>query len=75
MEKQRFFVFVFFASLLGVSGSGAVEKALAVHRDYVMAETLATDWAIAQSDSLFSIERDLGDERWLIEISKNKNPA
>jgi isoleucyl-tRNA synthetase len=61
--------------ILGVSGSGAVEKALAVHRDYVMAETLATDWAIAQSDSLFSIERDLGDERWLIEISKNKNPA
>ena len=37
-----------------------------------MAETLATDWAIAQSDALFSIERDLGDEHWLIEISKKQ---
>jgi isoleucyl-tRNA synthetase len=58
--------------VLGVSGSDAVEKALAAHRKYVMAETLATDWAIAQSDALFSIERDLGDEHWLIEISKKR---
>ncbi len=57
--------------VLGISGSGAVEKALAEHRDYVMAETLATDWAVGQSETLFSIERDLGDERWFIEISKN----
>jgi len=61
--------------ILGVSGSDAVEKALAEHRDYIMAETLATDWDVGQSKSLFSIERDLGDERWVIEISKNNNPA
>jgi len=58
--------------LLGISGSDAVEKALAEHRDYVMAETLATDWAVGQSEMLFSIERDLGDEHWVIEISKNQ---
>jgi isoleucyl-tRNA synthetase len=58
--------------VLGVSGSDAVEKSLAAHRDYVMAETLATDWAITQADALFSIERDLGDEHWLIEISKKQ---
>jgi hypothetical protein len=40
-----------------------------------MAETLATDWDVGQSKSLFSIERELGDERWVIEISKNKRPV
>ena len=56
--------------VLGISGSGGVENALAVHRDYVMAETLATDWVVGQKDALFSIERELADERWTIEISK-----
>ncbi|MDH3750321.1 MAG: isoleucine--tRNA ligase [Gammaproteobacteria bacterium] len=55
---------------LGITGSAAVEKALATHRDYVMAETLATDWAVGQPDPLFSIERELGDEHWTIEICK-----
>jgi isoleucyl-tRNA synthetase len=56
--------------VLGVSGSAGVEKALSSHRDYVMAETLATDWSTGQSDSLFSIERELGNDRWTIEITK-----
>jgi len=56
--------------LLGVSGSGAVEKALASHRDYVMMETLATEWSVGQSDPLFSIERELGEEKWRVEFSK-----
>jgi len=55
---------------LGVSGSEAVEKALVGHRDYIMAETLATDWSVGQADALFSIERELGDEQWTIEFSK-----
>ncbi len=55
---------------LGVSGSKAVDKALARHRDYIMAETLATGWAVGQKKSLFSIVRELGEERWTIEISK-----
>ncbi len=56
---------------LGVSGSDAVEKALRAHRDYVMTETLATEWAVDQSDALFTIERELGDENWRIELRKS----
>ena len=55
---------------LGVSGSDAVEKALRTHRDYVMTETLATEWAVDQSDALFTIKRELGDENWKIELRK-----
>jgi len=56
--------------LLGISGSEAVEKALASHRDYVMTETLATEWSVGQPDPLFSIDRELGEEKWLVEFSK-----
>jgi isoleucyl-tRNA synthetase len=56
--------------VLGISGSEAVSKALAAHRDYIMAETLATEWATGQSGALFSIDRELGDEHWSIEFSK-----
>jgi isoleucyl-tRNA synthetase len=56
---------------LGVTGSDAVEKALRAHRDYVMTETLATEWAVDQSDALFTIERELGDENWRIELRKS----
>ena len=56
--------------VLGISGTGAVERALASHRDYVMAETLATEWAVGQSAPLFFSERQLGEERWVIEFRK-----
>jgi len=55
---------------LGVSGSKGVEQALAAHCDYVMAETLAIEWVVGQSDALFSIHRELGDENWTVEFSK-----
>ena len=56
--------------VLGVSGSAGVEKALAAHRDYVMSETLATGWETGQSAALFSIDRELGDEKWTVEFRK-----
>ncbi len=56
--------------VLGVSGSAGVEKALSAHRDYLMSETLATEWSVGQSDPLFSIKRDVDDNNWTIEISK-----
>ncbi len=55
---------------LGISGTDAVEKALSVHRDFVMSETLATAWQVDQSDPLYSEERDLGEDRWTIEIAR-----
>ena len=55
---------------LGVSGSDGVEKAIAAHRDYIMTETLATGWQVGQPESLFSIERELGDQAWTVEFSK-----
>ncbi len=54
---------------LGVSGSAAVENALAKHRDYVMNETLAVEWAVGQAAPRYSIDREMGEEHWKIEIS------
>jgi isoleucyl-tRNA synthetase len=56
--------------VLGVSGSAGVEKALATYRDYVMNETLATGWETGQSAALFSIDRELGAEKWTVEFRK-----
>ena len=54
---------------LGVSGTEAVEKAIAAHRDYIMNETLATNWDVAQAKPLYSAEKELGEDRWTIDIS------
>ena len=56
--------------VLGISGSAGVDKALAEHRDYVMTETLATTWETGQVDAIFTVERDLGDEKWIVEFRK-----
>ena len=53
---------------LGVAGSEGVENALEVHRDYIMAETLATSWEVGQADARYTVEKTMGDERWTIEI-------
>ena len=56
--------------VLGVSGTAAVEDALKRHRDYLMNETLATRWEVDQSDAEYTADRDMGDERWRIEIAR-----
>ena len=55
---------------LGVSGSESVESAIELHRDYIMSETLAVKWQVGQPSALFSAERELGDDRWTIEIGR-----
>jgi isoleucyl-tRNA synthetase len=55
---------------LGVSGSAPVEAALAEYRDYLMAETLATDWRVDQENPLFVESRRLDELEWRIEISR-----
>ena len=56
--------------VLGVAGSGAVDHALAEHRDYIMSETLATDWETDQEAAFYTDKRDLGDEHWTLEFRK-----
>ena len=55
---------------LGVSGSAAVEQALAAHRDYVMSETLATAWAVGQPAPTWKDRRELGEDHWTIEFTR-----
>ena len=54
---------------LGVSGSAAVEGALAEHRGYVMTETLAVDWEVGQATPRYAVDRQMGEEHWKIEIT------
>jgi isoleucyl-tRNA synthetase len=56
--------------VLGISGSTGVDAALGEYRDYLMSETLATDWQTGQSDPIWREERQLDDLSWTIEISR-----
>ncbi len=55
---------------LGVSGSDGVEKALSQYRDYIMSETLTTEWQVGQTEPLYRVEKALEAEHWTIEISR-----
>ena len=57
--------------VLGVSGAPAVEDALTEYRDFLMAETLATEWQVGQALPQHTEQRSLDDDRWTIEISKS----
>jgi isoleucyl-tRNA synthetase len=56
--------------LLGVSGSAEVEAALAAHRDYLMHETLASEWQCGQANPLYSGDREVDELSWRIEITR-----
>ncbi len=56
--------------VLGVAGSAGVEAALGEHRDYLMSETLATEWQVGQDKPLYREQRTLDQEEWTIEIKK-----
>mgnify|MGYP003666820743 CR=1 FL=1 len=58
--------------VLGISGSSAVESAIATHRDYLQNETLAVEWLVGQDNSLYRDERTLGELQWSIEFAKAK---
>jgi isoleucyl-tRNA synthetase len=56
--------------ILGVSGSPGVETALQEYQNYLMSETLATEWQVDQNDPLFEGKRTVDQEEWTIEITK-----
>ncbi len=55
---------------LGITGSPAVEAALGVHREYVMAETLASEWETEPDAPLFDETRSTAGETWRIFFTK-----
>jgi isoleucyl-tRNA synthetase len=57
--------------VLHVEGDAAVSAALAEHRDYLMNETLATDWC-APAEGAFVTEQAEGDARWVIRLARER---
>jgi isoleucyl-tRNA synthetase len=57
---------------LRVNGSAAVEAALEAHREFLMAETLATAWEDEGFAPQFSIDHRLEDENWTIGLARNE---
>ena len=55
---------------LGIEGTPEVEKALQEYRDYVMAETLAVEWADPGDIEGYRDQRSLEEERWTIALEK-----
>ena len=56
--------------VLGITGSAGVEAALDEHREYVMAETLASRWNTAIESPLHSEDKALGGESWRVMFTK-----
>ncbi|MCZ6556395.1 MAG: DUF5915 domain-containing protein [SAR324 cluster bacterium] len=54
---------------LNIRGSKGVEEALAGHRELIMAETLAAEWADDGDAAQFSVERSLEGESWVIGLA------
>jgi isoleucyl-tRNA synthetase len=56
--------------VLSVKGDAAVTAAVAAHRDYIMAETLAVDWAEPKAADTVSVEGAQGDHTWAIAFAR-----
>ena len=56
--------------ILGISGSEIVESVIGDYRDYIMNETLATEWQVGIKDPIVNEANSLDDASWLIEIKK-----
>ena len=56
---------------LQITGSAMVKEAIARHREFIMSETLSTEWVEADfPDALFTVQRKLDDEHWTIKLTK-----
>ena len=55
---------------LRIDGSPDIVAAFEAHRDYVMEETLATNWGAAHWLPAYSAEHTLGAERWAIGLAR-----
>ena len=56
--------------VLRVTGSDAVEAAVAGHRDFLMDETLASRWGEEGFDATYTSEHSQDDLHWRIELAR-----
>ncbi len=56
--------------VLSIEGTPAVAAALAEHREFIMAETLAVEWTDGDDAAEFSEKNSLAGESWVIGISR-----
>ena len=59
---------------LRVTGSAGVGRALDLHRDYVMSETLAISWGSEDFSPKHRAEHRLDEDAWLIELAVAPRP-
>jgi isoleucyl-tRNA synthetase len=57
--------------VLMVEGDEAVDDALREHREYLIAETLASAWERPASGQAFVVEHDDGERRWVIRLTRH----
>ena len=60
---------------LRIEGTPEVAAALDSHRDYVMEETLATDWGDGDWSHAYSVEHTLGAAKWAIGLRVDDSTA
>jgi isoleucyl-tRNA synthetase len=58
--------------VLSIDGDAAVLAAIAEHRPYIMAETLASRWEVP-SGSAFAAESAEADARWQLQLAKDNS--
>ena len=58
--------------VLFVEGDAAVAAALAAHRDYLMAETLASGWRMPGKDA-FVVRQEEGEAKWTLHLARDSS--
>jgi isoleucyl-tRNA synthetase len=56
---------------LRVEGSPRVQTAIDTHRDFIMSETLATNWGGDDFEANYDVSHDVDGESWTIRLSRN----
>lgn len=57
---------------LRIAGSPAVEQALRQYKDFIMAETLASEWGDGGFQPEFSVEHTMRSDHWRIELARQR---
>jgi isoleucyl-tRNA synthetase len=58
--------------VLMIEGEGKISEALDAHREYILAETLASRWGAPPAEMAFVAEHDDGEFQWRIRLAKEE---